>query len=754
MKKIYLLTMMLLFAFLTNAQVTVQGFPRKDLKENPAQKKQLRKAAADFTFDDIQYWVGTGSNEAAFVVQWNDEKNPDALVWGFRWDGDATGLDMLQAIAKADKRFYTLLYYTGPDLGTAVGGLGFDLDGEGTIGLYKDGNTTYPLYPSNGIINTTAYDFDDYTAIDANDHWFSAWLTKGYLSYWVKDSAEAEFDYSGLGASSRQLQNGSWDVWNSNPDFTSYDISSTFTAVSPYNDSVDFSKGFFMVNEDWFGHTNGSVNFFDENNVPHYNVYRAANDNASLGVTTQYGAIYGDKFYLISKQSATDGDGRLVVADAKTMKKITSFDNIGGGDGRSFLGVDEHKGYIGASNGIFLFDIDQLQVGNIIEGTDGGSLYSGQIGNMIRTSKYVYAVKQGTGIFVIDPKTDEIIKTLDGVYISIVQAKDGSVWAAMANKLVKIDETDFTTTEVTSPTVKIGNTWGAWNAGSFTASMKDNAIYWIHNYGMFGGGPNIVKFDVTTQTFNDNFAMIPGQDGQFKEIPYASALRVDPISGNLILNTTESGYGSHYQKNWIHIYDNSGALKETKTLNDYYWFPAMTVFPDNDEPVVSSAFPTEITVDKTKIIDLKSIVSDDDNLSAAIVKTIQSNSNEDAVLAEINENEELVLTPENSGKTTIVISFNSNGKVVEKTLDVTVSTLATHQVEKVELSIYPNPATDILNVKTQDKITGISVFDFSGKLIDTKINNGQINVSALPKGNYIVKIITDKAVYQEKFIKK
>ncbi|MFP3836131.1 secretion protein, partial [Chryseobacterium sp. SIMBA_028] len=81
-----------------------------------------------------------------------------------------------KAIAKADHRFYTLLYQ-GTQFGSAIGGLGFDLNGANTNALYKNGNVTYPYYPVDGIVNTTAYDFDDYTAADAADHWSSGWTT-------------------------------------------------------------------------------------------------------------------------------------------------------------------------------------------------------------------------------------------------------------------------------------------------------------------------------------------------------------------------------------------------------------------------------------------------------------------------------------------------------------------------------------------------------------------------------------------------
>ena len=54
--------------------------------------------AQPFTFDDIEFWVGSGANRAALVIDWvEDTTEPPALVWGYRWDGAANGRDMLQA---------------------------------------------------------------------------------------------------------------------------------------------------------------------------------------------------------------------------------------------------------------------------------------------------------------------------------------------------------------------------------------------------------------------------------------------------------------------------------------------------------------------------------------------------------------------------------------------------------------------------------------------------------------------------------
>jgi hypothetical protein len=335
-----------------------------------------------------------------------------------------------------------------------------------------------------------------------------------------------------------------------------------------------------------------------------------------------------------------------------------------------------------------------------------------QIGNMIRTSKYVFAVNQTAGIQIIDPNTDAIINTIAGSFHSIVQAKDGSIWAIQSQKLANIDPATFAVQYYNIPTSTYSGSWGAWNAGSFTASNTENTLYWMK------AGNQIAKFDVTGKVFNETFITLPGQTGTYKQIPYGAALRVNPANGNLVANTTESGFGAHFQKNWIHTFNASGTLIDTKVLNDYYWFPSVAVFPDNTAPVISNTFPSQVTASGITAIDLKTLVSDEDSFGSSIVKTIKSNSNPSVVSADINVNEELVLTPVGSGTADIVISFNSNGKVVERALKVTsiTSTLATAEVKKIEFSIYPNPVTDLLYIKTQEKVVNVALYDVSGKL--------------------------------------
>ncbi|WBV54748.1 M12 family metallo-peptidase [Chryseobacterium daecheongense] len=72
------------------------------------------------------------------------------------------------------------------------------------------------------------------------------------------------------------------------------------------------------------------------------------------------------------------------------------------------------------------------------------------------------------------------------------------------------------------------------------------------------------------------------------------------------------------------------------------------------------------------------------------------------------------------------------------------------------IQIYPNPASDVLNItKVSDK-AAYKIYSAAGQLVDSgNINGGKINVSALIKGGYVI-TIDDKGkdVFTSKFIKK
>lgn len=180
-------------------------------------------SAMAFSFTDIDHWVGEGSNQAALVIDWHDDKT-DALVWGYRWDGEATGEDMLTAIAGlsnvgtgngasdlgtisgSDVRFHANLTSWGSFGGDkTVYGLGYDVD--------NDGFTYVP-----GANDTGA-------AADADDVYLEGWMN-GFWSYWVEDDGDEilgnNVTFSNWGLSARTLSNNSVDLWGWDQDLDSF----------------------------------------------------------------------------------------------------------------------------------------------------------------------------------------------------------------------------------------------------------------------------------------------------------------------------------------------------------------------------------------------------------------------------------------------------------------------------------------------------------------------------------------------------
>ncbi|AZA79898.1 T9SS C-terminal target domain-containing protein [Chryseobacterium sp. G0186] len=60
---------------------------------------------AQFTENDIKFWVGTGSKKAYFIADFNDSNTPKSYAWGYRFDADnLMAEDMINAIASAEPK--------------------------------------------------------------------------------------------------------------------------------------------------------------------------------------------------------------------------------------------------------------------------------------------------------------------------------------------------------------------------------------------------------------------------------------------------------------------------------------------------------------------------------------------------------------------------------------------------------------------------------------------------------------------------
>lgn len=426
--------------------------------------------------------------------------------------------------------------------------------------------------------------------------------------------------------------------------------------------AVNPAKGFYVANEDWFGHDLGTVNYFKVNGNEYdivYRAYRAANQEETLGNTTQFGTIWGDNIYLVSKQG-----NRFVVADANTLKKKAVFTDIGE-DGRSFLGVDDKLGYIGHSSGIRQFDIANLQLGDPVEDI------SSEMGAMCYAEGYVFALSNKK-VYVIDVATNKIKKSIDGSFYTLTRSKDGTVWIATASNFIKVNPKTLEEEEMEYPGgIKVGDPWFAWNAGSLCASTQSNVLYWST-----GGwsSKTIVKYDIDSQSFNADFYTLGTHENKQLTF-YGTGIRVDPITDRVIA-TVARGYENY---NWVYIINPTGTLeKEIEVLgggeageSGYYWFPAVPFFEDANKPEILTN-QILLSPRETKTIDLNEKIVDADNTSASIIRQVEFADNnlidysfQDGILT--------VTAKEEMGNTSCKMIAISNGKRVEKNVRVDVA---------------------------------------------------------------------------------
>ena len=578
----------------------------------------------------------------------------------------------------------------------------------------------------------------------------------------------------------------------------------------------NYTNGVYVLNEDWYGHNNSTLNFWNpETETIDYLIMQMANNyEYSLGCTSQYGQLYGDFIVITGKQDKDPGEpgdmksGRVSILHRNTLKPVgdevhplisVNEKDKSDADGRGVCFVDNKKFYIGTSNGIYVFKWDEqgkiftwdsekiipgtenvLITGDEVSNADGlGPLYQNQIGMMLRTQDYVFAIKQDLGVLVIDPQTDEIITIIEGCFSTMAQSKDGNIWVGVnyqeegsednlnypygwngdawnGSQLMCIDQYTLETKKVRLDTGGIPQSWYAWTAGTLTASETENVLYFVYtdpSLGQINWFRNCVlyRFNIDAIDWNNIDLSNPDEayaEGACEEIYdssfdnlyfYGGALQCNPKDGNL--------YASLYvgeniaTQEWIYAIINSeGEMTQYQEPIKRYWYPAMFIFPDNEAPIVDGLEDITIADKNSVTVTLADKVTDNDSRNAAIVKSVSYVADESIVKAEITKGD-LVLTPLNKGNTAVEIAFNSNGKVVTKSINVSV----TADVNSVEMTDFKR--ANVFAVAGNIMTTGIGtpqqveVYNAQGALIkSTVVNNGE-QIIGLAKGNlYIVKI--------------
>lgn len=104
------------------------------------------------------------------------------------------------------------------------------------------------------------------------------------------------------------------------------------------------------------------------------------------------------------------------------------------------------------------------------------------------------------------------------------------------------------------------------------------------------------------------------------------------------------------------------------------------------------------------------------------------------------------------------IYFDYNFPIITNDELTVFSTLSNSDFSKdSSLQIYPNPVQDFLNIKSENTITSIQLFDSQGRLLTTKVANETfevLDISKYSEGIYFVSVITSVGKQTQKIIKK
>lgn len=513
-----------------------------------------------------------------------------------------------------------------------------------------------------------------------------------------------------------------------------------------------YQDGTFLLNEAWFGHENADMNFLTADDSLMYRVYERENPGEAFGATASSATIYGGRMYVMSKQQADGGDetthagGRLVVLDAKTLKKIAGFDEICGGDGRSVVGVNPHKVYLGTTAGVVTFDVDNMAIGHIIDGTQGKTLYQGQIGDMVKAGHYVFAAQQNKGTLVIDAVADTVVTTIaNGKIQGVAQDYEGMVWLASEDSLHRIDPATCQIKEKLKlpQGVNISCSWGAWRPVAFCASRTKNVLYWHKSGGMMGGGSDYYRYEIGTDISNlkpfFSLDTLKAAKESEKQIMYGSP-RIDDRTNRLIVMATQSGWGANYEHNWLHLVDGTtGELQKTFKLKQYYWFQELPVFPDKYAPEFNGV-NGYVTLEKggqPYTADLAGSVSDRDNIAYNI--SIALSDSGDANVASVRlDGTTLAIQPVGAGTTKAILTAESNGITTEQEIYITVNMPDAIGQATAHRAIKAAGGRLTVNgyagwTFTLYSASGMAVADF------TATTNSHTATPAVPAGAYILK---------------
>lgn len=302
---------------------------------------------------------------------------------------------------------------------------------------------------------------------------------------------------------------------------------------------IDFTdyRGTFVVCEGNMSSANGTIYFYDKYGTEYSNVFENANDGMEIGNVVQDMYMANDKIYIITQNgSGQGGAGRFVVCDAHTFKmEYADPLVIMTPEGKStwpqhLVVVSPTRAYVQysesgmeATSGIAALTLSDgaVKVEPTVDGSFGAFTVAGATkGRMVYSRGKVYA-GCGQKVIIIDPATDQIIKSIpfEGHQIKgIAKGADGNIYCPLAAtytgslysptftsspKMVALDHDGNVLSETDMPD-EIELPIASWSPSvGFCASFTQPNLYFVDTDAF--NATSASRYNYTTQSFDVNF---------------------------------------------------------------------------------------------------------------------------------------------------------------------------------------------------------------------------------------------------------
>lgn len=354
----------------------------------------------------------------------------------------------------------------------------------------------------------------------------------------------------------------------------------------------DDPKGTFVLNEGNMTTENGSLIYITPEGYVLDNAYRRVN-GTELGNVTQDMCFHDGKIYVISQNGDTnavgtsfDNDGMLVVADAKTLKKVTAFSNadLEPLDWPTHVAVlDEQHVYIRDNAGIWRLNMDDASL-TFVAGSEGAPK-----AKLTVVDGAVYFPLNGllAALKKIDPSTNQVSSVANmaiwaaspmiNCFLGVAASDDGNLWImgtsatdSSREGIISLGKLDLVAGKLTQ------NVLGTQPNESYDCCFAayGNTIY-------YASGTTLYRVLFDPEAGTDGFMEEPLVDlaslNDNVGLMY-NGLGVHPVTGHVYANTLK-GFGNFFTTNSIWEFDFDASLDTpVNRFDDYTHFPAGVYF--------------------------------------------------------------------------------------------------------------------------------------------------------------------------------